>query len=352
MRWLSQAQKNDSRKLWEEVFAEDSESFLDYYYEEKTKDNGIIVMEEEGEIVSMVQLNPFSVFVRGKSYQIPYIVGVATKVEHRGKRKMRDLLVRCMKNLEDEKVPFTFLKPAAAAIYWPHDFRFMSRYPDNRFSAAAEKLTKVPATKEDFEVLPSFINMCLTEKYDVYVIRSKEYFARLQKEKHSDGGELMVLKDEAGHIVGCYHYWPGEEEGEIEIDEIITTREYDLADPVSGEPQMMARICNLTTFMRMLSAGAPVSLPFFVTDPILPENNGRFRLRGDEERVTWMKAETEQEAMEPAVEISIADMVEWTFGYSDTDTMVAEGKIRCTPEQVEELKKIQTLSKVYLNEAV
>ena len=52
-----------TRKLWEEVFSDDTRAFLDYYYFIKTKENEIWVIEEDGEIQSMLQLNPYQLQV-------------------------------------------------------------------------------------------------------------------------------------------------------------------------------------------------------------------------------------------------------------------------------------------------
>ena len=50
IRKLETGEKLNTRKLYEEVFSEDSKDFVDYYYEEKVKDNQIYVVEEDGEI--------------------------------------------------------------------------------------------------------------------------------------------------------------------------------------------------------------------------------------------------------------------------------------------------------------
>ena len=39
IRKLEDEEKGRTRRLYEEVFSEDSPSFVDYYYTEKTKDN-------------------------------------------------------------------------------------------------------------------------------------------------------------------------------------------------------------------------------------------------------------------------------------------------------------------------
>ena len=39
IRKLETEEKQNTKKLYEEVFSEDSKDFVDYYYEEKVKDN-------------------------------------------------------------------------------------------------------------------------------------------------------------------------------------------------------------------------------------------------------------------------------------------------------------------------
>ena len=58
IRKLETEEKQNTKKLYEEVFSEDSKSFVDYYYEEKLKDNQIYAVEEDGEIQAM--LHPVS----------------------------------------------------------------------------------------------------------------------------------------------------------------------------------------------------------------------------------------------------------------------------------------------------
>ena len=67
IRKLETEEKQDTRKLYEEVFSEDSKSFVDYYYEEKLKDNQIYAVEEDGEIQAMLHLNLYE--LAGKRQQ-------------------------------------------------------------------------------------------------------------------------------------------------------------------------------------------------------------------------------------------------------------------------------------------
>ena len=59
LRRLEQTEHGKTRKLWEEVFTEDTREFLDYYYFVKARDNHIFVIEEDDGIRAMLQLNPY-----------------------------------------------------------------------------------------------------------------------------------------------------------------------------------------------------------------------------------------------------------------------------------------------------
>ena len=83
IRKISDAEKGKTRKLYEEIFSEDSVSFVDYYYTEKTKDNTIYVVEEDGAVRAMLHLNPYTLMVNGKEEPSHYIVAVATEKEYR-----------------------------------------------------------------------------------------------------------------------------------------------------------------------------------------------------------------------------------------------------------------------------
>ena len=66
IRKLSREEHVLTRPLYEEVFPDDSGSFVDYYYTEKIKDNKIYVIEEDGDIQAMLHLNPYEMSVNGR----------------------------------------------------------------------------------------------------------------------------------------------------------------------------------------------------------------------------------------------------------------------------------------------
>lgn len=206
-----------TRRLWEEIFTEDTPEFLDYYYSVKTKDNEIYVIEDGGEIVSMLHLNPYQMRIRDKIYQTHYIVAVATDERYRKRGLMRQLLNHAMQVMADRGEPFTFLMPASEAIYKPFGFEFV--YEQKREKVLGKKcedstLEIVEASQGDCQAIADFANEMLRE-YDVVTWRNTEYYKMILAEQVSENGGILVAKRD-GKIEGVFCY---AKEAEFEIRE-------------------------------------------------------------------------------------------------------------------------------------
>ena len=89
IRKLESAEHGKTRFLWEKIFKEDSQTFVDYYYFIRTKENVIYVVEEDGAIRSMLQKNPYRMKLEDSVFDSEYIVGVATEKEYRSRGYMQ-----------------------------------------------------------------------------------------------------------------------------------------------------------------------------------------------------------------------------------------------------------------------
>ena len=123
---LSTAEEQERTKpLYREVFPEDTEAFVDFYYRERPK--RILAMEEDGEIIAMRHLNPFLLSFFGKEIKASYIYAVATKKEKRRQGIMGELLRYSFTLLKEEGEAFCFLIPVAESIYSPYGFRTVAK---------------------------------------------------------------------------------------------------------------------------------------------------------------------------------------------------------------------------------
>lgn len=327
LRKLLREEHGKTRKLWEEVFTEDTPEFLDYYYTVKTAENEIYVVEEDGEIRSMLHLNPYTMQIGERTYQTHYIVAVATEEAYRRRGYMAKLLEQATDDMRRNGEPFTFLMPAAEAIYYPHGFRFIYRQRQKNVMGKKSKnlqLNVELADEKDCEMLADFANRILQERYEVYAKRDRHYYERLLQEvKSEDGGILLVKKEEK--LLGFFSYGKGENYEIIEplfweiCEEAFYHAVYMLTEDETTEvkcagfweedteekPMIMAKVLDIPEMLKAVSAETLLGYP-----------------------------------------IPIGDLTSLVFGYLDIEEMDFPKEIK------KQWKTAKPLSKVFLNEIV
>ena len=215
LRKLEKQEHRKTRKLWEEVFKEDTKEFLDYYYFVKTLENEIYVIEEDGKIVSMLHLNPYQMRIGKEIYQTHYIVAVATDEHYRKRGYMAKLLNYTMQIMQDRGEPFTFLMPAAEAIYKPFGFEFVYEQKQGTITGKADKddaIDFVLAKETDCQEIADFANEFLKD-YDVVTWRNASYYKTLLAEQASENGGILLAKIEQ-KIVGAFCFAKSEAQSE------------------------------------------------------------------------------------------------------------------------------------------
>ena len=336
MRYLTQGEKENSRRLYECCFPEDSQKFVDYYYQEKCRDNEITVIEEHGKIISMVQANPFTVSCCGTQAEVHYIVAVATDPEYRRRGYMRQLMQQVLSDCRKRCEAFSFLMPADPAYYEPLGYRYWNNQYVWELSKEQEILlqercqTKNGASDYDPEALAQMANRILANQFDLYILRNASYYERIEKEQESEDGGVYVWYDAQKTPVGSVFY--AKEDGfELREPILADVRKQQLSSKKNldknnsdqdklltderkedsffvterKESVMMGRITDLPAFVQMLRSEQPYEEILQIRDDLLPENNGIFRIYIDK---TGGRAER-AEACENARAMDIA-----TFG--------------------------------------
>ncbi len=328
-RKLKDEEKGSTRRLYEEIFSEDSPSFVDYYYTEKTKDNTIYVVEEEGGLRAMLHLNPYTLIVNGREVPSHYIVAVATEEAYRKRGYMAALLKTALRDMYQAGEPFTFLMPAAEGIYLPHGFSTVYEQEQRYFQGEElpDGWSARKACLADAADIADVAGSELKGRYKVYARRDQAYYERLIREYESDGGCLMICEQE-GRIVDCL---PAVKE-------------------LPGErAKIMVRLVNVKRLLLLLELNYLTAMCFQVTDPIIPENNQVFMLTGTEfSGVMLMEGKPENSEGTLTVEA----LTKLVFGRISPDDIEKEEGVTVTERMKEELKKIVPLSSVYLNEVV
>ena len=219
LRKLLQEENIKTKDMWKTIFADESESFLDYYYSEKIKDNEIYVIEDGDKIVSMIHLNPYEMRVGNEQHKLHYIVGVATDPAYRKQGLMRRLLNYVFDVMRERKEPFTYLMPVAKEIYEPFGFEFVCMRAMEEIAGIENKNNPpevVKATESDCERLAVFANAFLAD-YDVVAVRNETYYRRMLLEMGSENGGILMAK-RGEEIVGILNYAKGEQ---YEVNEFL-----------------------------------------------------------------------------------------------------------------------------------
>lgn len=334
--YLGSSEKKRCRNLWEEAFPEDSASFVDYYMEEKTKDNRILVLEENCRILSMLHRNPYDVYAGDRLWKCDYIVGVATAEAGRRRGYMRRLMERALADMRAEGMPFSFLMPAAEEIYLPFGFTYIFdqpkwELPEVRIqdgTLSVRRLTSVDSERI-MEKAARWMNRWLGKRYELFVRRDAEYLRRLLKEMESENGSLEEIQ-EKGKTAGFRGIWGiDRQEQRLLLAEPPMLREKDGAGPA-----IMARIVSLPDFMKVIRLKEEANeermiFSLEITDELVEENQGVFHWTIDRaasflERVP---AAEDRKDISGAIKIHIRELTAWLFGYRVPENLPAEAAL-------------------------
>ena len=311
-----------ARKLYEEIFDEDSPAFVDYYFRVKAAENEIFVVEnEKQEILATLHLNPYEMMFCGEKVKTNYIVAVATRADCRHQGMMRSLLQASLQEMYRRKETFTWLMPAAEAIYRPFGFRFI--YEKNKMTVTADVLRRAEtdenwqihsdqevsgdifceeAKKEDLAELACFAEKQLSKLAEVYTVHDIAYFEQRMQEVEYEGGSLILIRKEK-EICGYFLALKKDREAwEIVVEDAVQKKAFPAvlhwfgaseekctftAFPQIWEqyaqsenvPAIMGRIVHLERFVCCLKIKKEQEWKIRLTDSLIPENNGYFIIK-------------------------------------------------------------------------
>lgn len=311
-----------ARKLYEEIFDEDSPAFVDYYFRVKAAENEIFVVEnEKQEILATLHLNPYKMMFCGEKAKTNYIVAVATRADCRHQGMMRSLLQASLQEMYRREETFTWLMPAAEAIYRPFGFRFI--YEKNKMTVTADVLQREEtdenwqihsdqevsgdifceeAKKEDLAELACFAEKQLSKLAEVYTVHDIAYFEQRMQEVGCEGGSLILIRKEK-EICGYFLALKKDREAwEIVVEDAVQKKAFPAvlhwfgaseekctftAFPQIWEqyaqsenvPAIMGRIVHLERFVCCLKIKKEQEWKIRLTDSLVPENNGYFIIK-------------------------------------------------------------------------
>lgn len=381
--FLAEEEVQNTRPLWEEVFAEDSREFTDYYFANKAEHNLTFIRMDGEQIVSMLHLTPY---LTGQNEPVCYIVGVATKAEYRRQGLMDSMIKEAFAFMWEEGQPFTFLMPANPAYYTPYDFTYIYDKPEWKLNeehlpakyldaasgmeSGFELLIKDAGTlrvrtvkENDFAVVAQFANAWLEENTDCYMLRSAHYYKNMKKELLAQNGNLFMIEKD-GALKGLLSYTKEQEKPALQ--EVLFKKELDGFGLIKAEgrkPLIMGRILCVEEFLKGMTGLGEMDFMLEVKDGIIPENNSVYAIycgrKG--EKLSCKKVEASklkdgrlmnaQHAISDC-RITIKDLTAFCFGQKEAKEVFEISENGSKENLLTMLSAIKPRSRIFINEIV
>ncbi len=328
------------RKLYEQSF-EDSKQFVDYYFDEKIVAERVMAIKENNSIIAMLHLNPFRVQMNNKSYDVSYIVAVATHIKFRNRGYMGQLMEAALNRLYNQGEVFSLLMPIDSRIYERYGFGFIEDHIKMDINTKTISTENIPYTcwsftEKDLSLLCRQFEK-FSKNYNLITMRDEKDFLKLYKELRTDNGSIIVFKEGylmmyyEGNILHIREIVYNTVDAFYEITSFIQEKsrmgrvvifdhEYSKLkyyipnikdNTITVKPFMMARIINVEEFINKNIDLFVENIRIKVTDSYIGMNNAVYQI-------------TENKAAKYIVsdydfEIDIKTLTQLCFGYLDSE---------------------------------
>ena len=248
IRYAKPIDKDQVVSVWNYCF-EDGEDFVKYYFENVYDENNTIIIEENDEVLSALQLNKYTIDLRDNKYDVSYVVGVSSKPEVRGLGYMKHLMTYTLEELYKNGEIVSLLMAIDYRLYKRYGFdhcydqiQYNLRTDELLGFRLSSKLRK--ATFEDAETLSRIYTKAM-ESLNGYAVRDKAYFNRFIKEVSSESGYIYIEEENNSYIA---YYIQGDT---FFVRELIYNN-------ISSLKSMLAYIYNHNTQCKKTVINAPV----------------------------------------------------------------------------------------------
>ncbi len=248
IRYAKPIDKEQVVSVWNYCF-EDGEDFVKYYFENVYDENNTIIIEENDEVLSALQLNKYTIDLRDNKYDVSYVVGVSSKPEVRGLGYMKHLMAYTLEELYKNGEIVSLLMAIDYRLYKRYGFdhcydqiQYNLRTDELLGFRLSSKLRK--ATFEDAETLSRIYTKAM-KSLNGYAVRDEAYFNRFIKEVSSESGYIYIDEENNSYIA---YYIQGDT---FFVRELIYNN-------ISSLKSMLAYIYNHNTQCKKTVINAPV----------------------------------------------------------------------------------------------
>lgn len=328
------------KELWAQCFEKEGDPFFEYYFSEYCLKNNTVLggFDEQDNLLTMLHLNPYMLRLRGAEILTPYIVGVATAAQARGKHLMGELLQITFQILRSQNFPFVFLMPIAKEIYEPYCFAFVDFRQEydlaKIYGNSYYQFEKIePAQKVLAPLYVAFTKDCNS------VLRTDFQWNKLLSVAKAENTRCELIKDN------------GKDCGYLFIDKDNKVTEYiNLHNEATGDvkPFMMARCIDVRAALAKLNVTQCPDCSFIVLvgDDFIEENNHLLEVTVQDGKLNYASTDAQEDF---AMDIDV--FTQLYFGVKDVLDFVEQGEIIVKNSlKLAALARLFPKSKTYINE--
>lgn len=388
IRYAKDEDLNDIKDIWRYCFR-DEEGFFNYYFDNKYKPYNTIIVEDEKEIISSLQLNQYKISLNNEIYDTSYVVGVSTFPQGRGKGYMKNLMSYTLNELYNKNQLVSILMPIDYRLYRSYGYEHC--YDQIEYNLDINDLRNFKINGNFKKLKASHIKYLIDiysefmSNNNGYIKRDELYYQNIFKEVESENGYIYANVDEDGNYKGYIMYFLNDNNMFIrelfykdmnslksilkfvynhntQVKKVIINTplndktRYILPNLKNSElkikPFMMGRIINFKGFIESikLNYNKKLSINIKVVDDFIDENNKVFKITLDENIKVYESDEN------PDVNIDINTLSQLAFSYIDIDEAMFMDLVKINSynkcEVMNTLKSIFNKKMNYINEYV
>ena len=383
IRFAKESDKNNIIDIWNYCF-DDGPKFTDYYFNDKYKHENTIVVEDDEEIVSSLQLNQYNLKLNDKIYDTSYVVGVSTFPQARGKGYMKHIMDFTLNELYRKNQLVSILMPIDYRLYRKYGYEHC--YDQIEYEIDIEDLSGFKSKgflkKAKLDNINDLINIENNFLKDLNgtIIRDKNYYENLFKEVESEDGHIYIHEDELkdGYIIyfinnenifvrELYYnnlnalkgilrflYNHNTQCKKVTISSPIDDKiRFILSNPKTAniklKPFMMGRVINLKKYLESLNikSNENLSINISVKDDFIKENNKIFKIH-----LNNNKLNVESGDYIPDVEFNINTITQLAFSYINGKEAYLLNDLKENKKVIEFLDLIFVKKENYINEYI
>lgn len=383
IRFAKESDKNNIIDIWNYCF-DDGPKFTDYYFNDKYKHENTIVVEDDEEIVSSLQLNQYNLKLNDKIYDTSYVVGVSTFPQARGKGYMKHIMDFTLNELYRKNQLVSILMPIDYRLYRKYGYEHC--YDQIEYEIDIEDLSGFKSKgflkKAKLDNINDLINIenNFLENLNGTIIRDKNYYENLFKEVESEDGHIYIHEDELkdGYIIyfinnenifvrELYYnnlnalkgilrflYNHNTQCKKVTISSPIDDKiRFILSNPKTAniklKPFMMGRVINLKKYLESLNikSNENLSINISVKDDFIKENNKIFKIHLNNNKLNVESGDYISD-----VEFNINTITQLAFSYINGKEAYLLNDLKENKKVIEFLDLIFVKKENYINEYI